>query len=186
MSSGSLQKVKYHADIISWLIDIPLYFVSSVRRSHLASLSCIAYAKYEQSKKSDSEDSKTLSYLYHLQWSWVSALQQSAKITSKNHKTNLDADTLTVTSDADHNTYPVQRQGPFLVSQNVNLQAGAEATSILYINVSPLNIIALAFTDGTIHNYIVGSEVDPQWQMPMHNPKNPLQKKVSKLVFLFF
>jgi hypothetical protein len=85
---------------------------------------------------------------------------------------------LTVFSDDSHSEYPVQRQGPFVINRTQILDNGIEAVDILYLNVEPIGVIALALNDGTVHNYILGSEIDPQWQMPVHHPTHKWQKDV--------
>lgn len=131
--------------------------------------------KYEQSKSTN----KTLSHLFNLHRDWINYLFESAKIGPK----NLDNDTLTVSSSEHHIPYPVQRQGPFLINHTKPLDNGIEATDILYINVGPINILSLALNNGNVHNYILGSEIDAQWQLPVKNTKSVWQKEV-KIILL--
>jgi hypothetical protein len=137
----------------------------------LDNLSCISEAKYEQTLTSN----KTLAHLYKLQIEWINFLFTSAKI---GHNDSLDGDTLIVSSSDDHIRYPVQRQGPFLISHTKPLDNGIQTSDILYINVEPVNILAMSLNNGTVHNYIIGSEIDAQWQMPVKNAKHDWQKEV--------
>lgn len=143
-----------------------------MRRSHLDNLSCISQVKYEQSKSTN----KTLSHLFNLHNEWINHLFESAKIGLK----SLDSDSLTVTSSDDHVPYPVQRQGPFLISHTKPLNDGIEATDILYRNIGSINILSLALNNGSVHNYIIGSEIDAQWQLPVKDAKKVWQNEVKK------
>lgn len=93
--------------------------------------------------------------------SWINTLFQSAK------KTTLDGGSLLVRSDKNHSIYPVQRQGPFVTNEG---EKSGEATDMLYINADPVHVLVLAFTNGTVKNYIVGSDINAQWQFSAQDP----------------
>ncbi|KAG2207189.1 hypothetical protein INT47_012242 [Mucor saturninus] len=149
-------------------------FKSIIRRGHLDNLSCLSQVKYEQSKSNN----KTLSHLFSLHNQWIKHLFESAKIGTK----GLDSDSLTVFSSDEHIPYPVQRQGPFLISHTNPLDDGIEATDLLFSNVGPISILSLALNNGTLHNYIIGSEIDAQWQLPVKNAKNIWQSELAHLL----
>lgn len=146
---------------------------SVVRRNHLDNLSCIAEVKYQQTKHVN----KTVAHLYKLQSEWINVLFASAQVSSSTN--SLENDSLVVTSSPDHMAYPVQRQGPFLINHTQPLNSGIETTDILFIDVEPVNVLAVAMNNGSVHNYIIGSEIDAQWQMPVRHIKYMWEKEVS-------
>jgi hypothetical protein len=152
----------------------------------LENLSYISEAKFAQSKQHGStKEHQTLSNLFNLHRVWINALFQSAKIARQSNISNtIDDNILTVSSDDHHSDYPVQRQGPFLINHTQTLENGVEAVDILYLNADPVGIIALALNNGTVHNYILSSEIDPQWQMPVHNPTQKWHKDVRINIYL--
>ncbi|KAI8098102.1 uncharacterized protein B0P05DRAFT_523460 [Gilbertella persicaria] len=150
---------------------------SMVRRSHLDNLACISDAKYEQAKSSTVEEHKVLSHLFKLQSLWINTLFESAKIAH-----GLDSDGLLVMSDKHHSLHPVQRQGPFMINHTDILANGAEPSDILYVNADPVHILALSLNNGTVHNYILGSEIDAQWQMSVKNPTKTWEKELANLL----
>ncbi|KAI9338861.1 hypothetical protein BD770DRAFT_331269 [Pilaira anomala] len=149
-------------------------YKSIVRRNHLESLSCLSRVKSEQAKKSN----KPLSHLFRLHNDWIHYLFESAKI----GQNNLDHDALTVTSSDNHIPYPVHRQGPFLINHTSPFANGVEVTDILYIHVDIINVLSLALNNGTVQNYIIGSEIDPQWQLPVKDIKFMWEKEVAFLL----
>ncbi|OBZ88612.1 Nucleoporin nup82 [Choanephora cucurbitarum] len=158
---------------------------SVICRSHLDNLSCISDAKYEQAKSSSESDHKLLSHLFKLQNLWVNALFQSAKIArhaTAQNSTKADNDMLTVTSSKNHSLHSVQRQGPFMISHTNILADGIEPSDILYINADTVHILALAFNNGLVHNYILGSEIDAQWQLPTSPNGKEWERELAKLL----
>ncbi|CAO3642831.1 unnamed protein product [Mucor hiemalis] len=147
---------------------------SVIRRNHLDNLACISQVKYEQCKS----NYKTLSFLFKLHSEWINVLFESAKV---GHG-KLDNDTLTVVSTDNHVYYPVQRQGPFLINHTQPLDNGVQTSDLLYLNADPVNVLALALTNGTVQNYILASEIDAQWQMPVKNAKDGWQKELGILL----
>lgn len=150
-------------------------FRSVVRRSHLDNLACISNAKHQQAKTATNPDHKTLSHLFNLQNIWIDDLLQTAKIARKSN----ESDSLVVVSDENHSQYPVLRQGPFVIKHTQMLDNGIETSDILFINYHPVSILALALTNGSIHNYLLSGEIDAQWQMPIQNATHTWQKEVS-------
>lgn len=130
--------------------------------------------KYEQCKS----NYKTLSYLFKLHSEWINTLYESAKV---GHG-KLDNDSLTVISNENHVDYPVQRQGPFLINHTQPLENGVQTADLLYLNAEPVSVLALALTNGTVQNYILASEIDAQWQMPVKNAKDGWQKELGILL----
>lgn len=147
---------------------------SVIRRNHLDNLACISQVKYEQCKS----NYKTLSFLFKLHSEWINTLYESAKV---GHG-KLDNDTLTVVSTENHVHYPVQRQGPFLINHTQPLSNGIQTADLLYLNAEPVSVLALALTNGVVQNYILASEIDAQWQMPVKNAKNGWQKELGILL----
>lgn len=146
-------------------------YQSIVRRDHLESLSCLSRVKSEQAKKSN----KPLSHLFRLHNDWINYLFKSAKIV----QSKLGDGALIVTSSEDHIPYPVHRQGPFLINHTSPFAKGVEVTDILYIHVDIINVLSLALNNGTVQNYIIGSEIDPQWKLPVKDNKFMWEKEVK-------
>ncbi|KAI8975092.1 hypothetical protein BDF20DRAFT_876853 [Mycotypha africana] len=153
---------------------------SIVSRDHLDKLSCIADVKYEQANASESKDHKSLAPLYNLQSKWINALLKSARIAKRSTLHTMDGDSLFVTNDSSQSKYKLQRQGPFKVNNNRGTSMDATVTDILYTNFDSINIISLAFTDGTVDNYILGSEIDAEWSIPVVTSKD--SRKLGSLL----
>ncbi|GAA5817570.1 hypothetical protein MFLAVUS_011118 [Mucor flavus] len=148
-------------------------YKSTVRRNHLETLSCLSRVKYEQVKRTN----KPLSMLFELHSDWIRYLFESAKVAQ-----NLDNDALTVTSSKEHMPYAIKRQGPFLTNHTVSLADGIQVTDILYITVDVINMVALALNNGSVRNYIIGSEIDAQWQLPVTNAQHTWEKELALLL----
>lgn len=146
-------------------------YKSTVRRNHLETLSCLSRVKYEQVKRTN----EPLSMLFELHSEWIRYLFESAKVAQ-----NLDNDALTVTSSKEHMPYAIKRQGPFLTNHTVSLADGIQVTDILYVTVDLINMVALALNNGSVQNYIIGSEIDAQWQLPVTNTQHTWEKEVMK------
>ncbi|KAL0136975.1 hypothetical protein V8B55DRAFT_1544304 [Mucor lusitanicus] len=153
-------------------------FRSVVRRSHLDNLACISDAKYQQAKSASEPDHKTLSHLFNLHSIWIDDLFQTAKIARRSN----ESDSLVVVSDEHHSQYPVLRQGPFVITHTEPLSNGVEATDLLLINADPVYVLALGLTNGSIHNYLLSSEIDAQWRMPVANATHAWQKDLGLLL----
>ncbi|KAI9480466.1 MAG: nuclear pore component-domain-containing protein [Benjaminiella poitrasii] len=153
---------------------------SIVRRNHLDNLLYISEAKYEQAKSASVAEHKTLSHLFSLHSSWINALFKSARIARKTIAS--DNDSLVVSSDAQHNLYPVRRQGPFLINHTQLLNNGIEVVDLLLLNIEPVSCLVVALNNGTLHNFILGSEIDAQWQMPVNDAKSKWQKELAILL----
>ncbi|KAI8336018.1 hypothetical protein BD560DRAFT_360066 [Blakeslea trispora] len=160
-------------------------YQSTICRSHLDNLACISDAKYEQAKSSSESEHRLLSHLFKLQSLWISTLFQSAKVsrhTTAQNSAKIDNDMLTVTSSKSHSIHSVQRQGPFMINHTDILANGVEPSNILYINADPVHILALAFNNGLVHNYILGSEIDPQWQLPNDKGSKEWEVELARLL----
>lgn len=88
-----------------------------------------------------------------------------------------EGNVLLVSSHEQHSVYPVQRQGPFVVSET---SADGEVSDILYINYEPVHLLVVAATNGTVKNYMLCSDIDARWQIAPQSEESDNATKVKK------
>ena len=125
----------------------------------------------------DSE-SKALYYLLRLQSQWIGDLMESTK--------PLDGNTVVVNSKDHCIPFDIQRQGPFRIEGQKDNTSDGEVSDILFLKTEPANVIALAFSNGIITTYLLGTEVDAQWLMPRDSMDKADWKYQAGFFFLFF
>ncbi|CAO3641666.1 unnamed protein product [Cunninghamella blakesleeana] len=161
---------------------------SIVKRKHLESLACLTDAKCKMilSKQEDKE----INYIYYyfrLQYQWVYDMLKSSQKQSKSSSTFiLDNDHIIIKGD--HSSIPlvVQPQGPFIVKNSQQQSSKSEnlgdVSDMLLLQTEGIRIIAVAYTNGYVQNYIVGGGISGQWTMPKgKHYKNSWQKKLSDI-----
>ncbi|KAF7720796.1 hypothetical protein EC973_006072 [Apophysomyces ossiformis] len=161
---------------------------STVRRQHLESLSCIAYAKInyaEEKAKKDNEDDPVDIYLYRLQYQWIHDMLESAKKARKEHATLIDGESVSVRSNMCSIPHQIQRQGPFKITQDEDqiMEEGAWVSDMVHIRSKPVDILAVAFSNGTVRNYVLGSGIDAQWLMP-NDTTQPWKRELREFLSL--
>ncbi|KAI8980930.1 hypothetical protein BDB01DRAFT_724658 [Pilobolus umbonatus] len=153
-------------------------YKSVVSRNQLENLSCISHAKYEQARRSDAHEHRYLSHLYSLQMDWIQRLLSTAKTSS----IILEKDMVSITSNDSHISYPPRRQGPFSISHDNCLMDGTQVVDILFTNSNPVHIITLALSNGTVRNYIIGSEIDAVWLFNTKKSKERWEKELNNIL----
>lgn len=145
--------------------------ISVIDRQHMETLACVVEAKTQQLVKEindnddDDSDAKALYYLLRLQSQWISDVIASGR----KQRTAVvgDSDIVSICSRDSSVPFPVQRQGPFKIEDDNQLKPGSEVGDLIFISTEAANILVAAYTNGDIQSYLLGSEIDPQWLMPI-------------------
>lgn len=146
-----------------------LPYKSVIDHQHLETLACVIEAKTQQLvqeiKDDDDSDAKALYYLLRLQSQWISDVIGSGRKTKA--AVTGDADLVSICSRDSSVPFPVQRQGPFRIENDNQLKSGSEVGDLIFISTEAANILVAAYTNGQVQSYLVGSDIDPQWLMPI-------------------
>ncbi|KAI9317468.1 hypothetical protein BX666DRAFT_1937523 [Dichotomocladium elegans] len=150
-----------------------LPYKSAIRREHLETLACMVDAKTnrlleERKSRDDNLELRALYYLLRLQSQWISDLVISSK--EDRAVSSIDPTIVTVCSRDSHVPFPVQRQGPFMINGE-SVEFGSEVGDLVLIKTDTANILVTAYTNGYIQTLLLGSDIDPQWLMPMGEHK---------------
>lgn len=152
--------------MISGLLTV---LTSVIDHQHLETLACVIEAKTQQLvqeiKDDDDSDAKALYYLLRLQSQWISDVIGSGRKTKA--AVTGDADLVSICSRDSSVPFPVQRQGPFRIENDNQLKSGSEVGDLIFISTEAANILVAAYTNGQVQSYLVGSDIDPQWLMPI-------------------
>lgn len=105
-------------------------------------------------------------FLLRLQSQWLSEVLEAAQDHREKNPKTLDTEMATIHIRGGLIPFPVQRQGPFRCEESVAFDPDHQVADILFLRSHPLKAIILAFTDGSVRNYILETDVDPQWKMP--------------------
>ncbi|KAG0171462.1 hypothetical protein DFQ28_005138 [Apophysomyces sp. BC1034] len=148
-----------------------LPFKSFVRRQHLESLSCVAHSKIEHVEKKAGHENiewQALTNFYRLHYQWIYDMLGSVKKLGKDDTSLIDGECVSVRSHKCSIPHQVQRQGPFKIAQDENqsLDIDAQVSDMTFIKTKPVDILAVAFTNGTVRNYILAAGIEAQWLMP--------------------
>ncbi|KAI9025024.1 hypothetical protein CLU79DRAFT_745892 [Phycomyces nitens] len=168
-----------------------LPYASVVQREHMETLGCIADAKMKKILAEGGEfqqlddDRQSLYYLQQLHYQWLDEMLKSTVADRHNHPSLVDSSMINIQSNKCSLPFTVQRQGPFMVGRNSgdvfgdNVQVG----DIQFIKSKASDILVMACTDGSVRNFLLGTEIDPQWLMPVqNNPRYPWQAKLGEFL----
>ncbi|KAI9250051.1 nucleoporin Nup88 [Sporodiniella umbellata] len=141
-------------------------FESLVHQKQLKNLLSLAEFKETESDQS----------LYREQNAWLKNLFNSIKISE------MSSDYQSVSHASKSG---VKRQGPFLINRSQELPSGVQVTDLLHIASESVHLLALAFSNGKIHNYILTTAVMAQWESTAKS-SDVLSQKESSLTALLY
>ncbi|KAI8384616.1 uncharacterized protein BYT42DRAFT_563086 [Radiomyces spectabilis] len=165
-----------------------LPFKSVVQRQHMEGLACVAEAKINKliqeqaTKKEDNSHRQCLSYLFRLQYQWIQDMLESNKEMRKDNPALLDNEKLSIDAEGSSVPFAPHRQGPFSVDNDECLCEDSHVSDMLFSRVQPVNILSVAYTNGTLKNFILGSEMDAQWRMPIEREEYPWQQQLQQFI----
>ncbi|KAL0088539.1 hypothetical protein J3Q64DRAFT_1875667 [Phycomyces blakesleeanus] len=169
-----------------------LPYASVVKREHMETLGCVADAKMKmllsKGKTFDQldDDHQALYYLQQLHYQWLDEMLKSTVVDRQNHPSLVDRSMINIQSNKCSLPFTVKRQGPFLTGGNFDgvLDINtAQISDIQFIKSKASDILVVACTDGSVRNFLLGTQVDPQWLMPVqNNPRYPWQAKLGEFL----
>lgn len=109
--------------------------------------------KLTEQDDDENEDNRLLYYLLRMQSAWITNVLQIAK--------PLDENFLLVSFTGPLFKFSIQRQGPFRTEAPT--ESDGQVADMMLMPNDPVMIMVVAYTNGNIHHYILGSVIEPQW-----------------------
>ncbi|KAI7879763.1 hypothetical protein K492DRAFT_208027 [Lichtheimia hyalospora FSU 10163] len=161
-----------------------LPYKSVIDHQHMETLACVVEAKtqqlVEEINNDDDSDAKALYYLLRLQSQWISDVIGSGR-KSKAAMVG-GSDIVSICSRDSSVPFPVQRQGPFKIQDNNQLVADSQVGDLIFISTQAANILVAAYTNGHVQSYLLGSEIDPQWLMPVQSRESDWKYELGQFL----
>lgn len=117
----------------------------------------------------ETQDNKPLYYLLRMQSAWITNVLHIAK--------PLDDKSFLVAFTDPLLKFPIQRQGPF--QTEAPTEANGEVADMMLLTNNPITVMVVAYTNGSIHHYILGSVIEPQWVVRGRKSQDNWRTKVS-------
>ncbi|KAI7870947.1 hypothetical protein BDF14DRAFT_1719723 [Spinellus fusiger] len=161
---------------------------SVIKRRHLETLASVANVKIRKIEEEGpldqlEDDRQCLYYTQRLHYQWIYDMLLSTGTERKETPTFVDRDLVIVETTKCSIPYDIQRQGPFKVEGIMGDPfdiSDEQVSDIAFLKTGAVDVLAIACTNGTVCNYLLGVGIDPQWLMPSaHDPDRPWQSKLG-------